>query len=379
MTTKAWKFQLKDVEPLIEGLAILGTGGGGAPEWGREILQNEIARGRDMIIVDPNTIPDDALVASGGIMGSTKVLDAISADQIVRKWEDDFVLLRAFQMMADYLGKPLDFIVPFEVGGLNTPVIMSLCARLGIPMIDGDALGRSAPETQMSSFIGHGIELTPMPLVDALGNAIVVTHSVEPTYADEIGRWVVTNGGGLGGNSHYPMTGRQLKDSVVPNTVSLACQIGHALIAARLSNTNPVDAVALTMNGQHFFTGTITQLEERVQAGFYLTIATVTGSDKWIGGTANLTIMNEVMLCELDGRHVVIFPDLVCMLDPSSGRGILGTELRVGASLALVSAACHERLRAAIKTVQGRKSFSPARFGHPELEYRPIEELLASR
>lgn len=370
-----WIVQRDDIEPLLEGLTILGTGGGGAPGWGRLILHNEFARGREMRIVDPKAIADDARVSSGGIMGSTKIIDVMSIDEVVESWEDDFVLLKAFGVMAEYLGGPLDHVVPFEVGGLNTPVIMSLCARLGIPMIDGDALGRSAPETQMTSFIGHSISLTPMPLVDALGNAIVVTQSVEPTYADEIGRWVITQGGGLGGNSHYPMTGRQLKEAVIPNTVSLARKIGQAVLEARNLGVDPVTAAAQELKGRHLFTGTITALEEKEQTGFYLTVVTLAGSGEWSGRAADLTIKNEVMLCQLDGRLAVIFPDLVCMLDPATGRGLMSTELREGTSVALIGTACHPRLRRAASSPQGQKSFSPARFGRPDLEYRPIEEL----
>ncbi|MGD2050080.1 MAG: DUF917 domain-containing protein [Chloroflexota bacterium] len=370
-----WIVVRDDVEPLLEGLTILGTGGGGAPGWGRAILLNELARGREMRIVDPQAIADDARVSSGGIMGSTKIIDVMSIEEVVESWEDDFVLLTAFGVMAEHLGGPLDHVVPFEVGGLNTPVIMSLCARLGIPMIDGDALGRSAPETQMTSFIGHNIPLTPMPLADALGNAIVVTQSVEPTYADEIGRWVVTQGGGLGGNSHYPMTGRQLKEAVIPNTVSLARNIGQAVLEARDSSRDPVSAAARELKGRHLFTGTITTLEEREQTGFYLTVVTLAGSGEWSGRKAELTIKNEVMLYQIDGQLAVIFPDLVCMLDPVTGRGLMSTELREGSPVALIGTACHPRLRRAAFSPQGQKSFSPARFGRPDLVYRPMEEL----
>jgi DUF917 family protein len=228
----------------------------------------------------------------------------------------------------------------------------------------------------MTSFIGHGVSLTPMPLVDALGNAIVVTQSVEPTYADEIGRWVVTKGGGLGGNSHYPMTGKQLKEAVIPNTVSLARDIGQAVLKARSLGTDPVDAAAREFNGRHLFTGTITGLNEREQMGFYLTIVTLTGSGDWSGRTAEVTIKNEVMYCQLDGQAAAIFPDLVCMLDPDSGRGLMSTELREGTPLALIGASCHPRLRRAAASQQGQKSFSPARFGRPDLAYWPFEELV---
>ncbi len=161
-----YSFTPEDVEPLLEGLAILGTGGGGAPEWGTAIMRNEFARGRCPQIISLEEIADDATVVSGGIMGSVKKLQEFGTEAIMAHWEERFELEQVTRVMEGLLCKKIDHMVPFEVGGLNTPVVLSLGARLGIPIVDGDALGRSAPETQMTSFIGHGISLTPMPLID---------------------------------------------------------------------------------------------------------------------------------------------------------------------------------------------------------------------
>jgi DUF917 family protein len=172
-----YTFTPQDIEPLLEGLAILGTGGGGAPDWGREIMAQDFAVGRQPTIIDLDEIADDATVVSGGIMGSVKVLEDLETAQITARWEERFELLEVTRVMEDILGRPIDHVVPFEVGGVNTPVILSLGARLGIPIIDGDALGRSAPETQMTSLIGHGVSLTPMPLIDYRGNVVIVDQA----------------------------------------------------------------------------------------------------------------------------------------------------------------------------------------------------------
>jgi uncharacterized protein len=79
--------------------------------------------------------------------------------------------------MEELLGRRIDAIVPFEAGGLNSPVVLTLAARMGIAAIDGDALGRSAPETQKASWYGHGVEVTPMPLADSYGNIVVVSKA----------------------------------------------------------------------------------------------------------------------------------------------------------------------------------------------------------
>jgi DUF917 family protein len=145
-----------DVAPLLEGLAILGTGGGGFPSWGQAILGHDLSMGRTSTIIQLQGIGDDATVVSGGMMGSVKVLEDMRVDAVVEHWETRFELLEVTRLMEGILGRNIDHVVPFEVGGLNTPVILSLGARMGIPIIDGDALGLSAPEKHMTSFIGHG-------------------------------------------------------------------------------------------------------------------------------------------------------------------------------------------------------------------------------
>lgn len=370
-----YTFKPDDVAPLLEGLAIFGTGGGGSPEWGRAIMQNDFAHGRPPQIIPLEEIGDDATVVSGGIMGSVKKLEEFGTEAIMAHWEERFELEAVTRIMEGILGKKIDHVVPFEVGGLNTPVVLSLGARLGIPIIDGDALGRSAPETQMTSFIGHGVSLTPMPLIDYYGNVVIVQSAVNPTYPDQLGRWVVSHGGGLGANNHYPMTGCQAKQAVVPGTISRALKLGQAVIAARAAGADPIETIVAELDGRRLFEGEITQLNEEERLGFYFTVATLKGEGSNRGQTAQLVIKNETMLLEVEGRPRAIFPDLVLLLEPKTGRGLMSVELRPRMRVVLVGLACHPRLREAVLSPVGAEAFSPQRYGHPDLKYVPIEEL----
>ncbi len=376
MTDHETRYRLTadDVEPLLEGLTIVGTGGGGSPAFGREILRNDLERGRVIEWIDPDAVADEATVVSGGYMGSTSVIDRLGFADLVAGWEERFELLDATRVMEGLLGHPVDHIVPFEVGALNTPVILSAAARLGITTVDGDGLGRSAPETQMSSFIGHGISLTPMPLVDHAGNVLVVQHASDPTYPDQIGRRALSLGGNLGANNHYPMTGRQLKEAVIPRTISGALALGRALAGARAAGTDPVAAVAEHVGGQFVFSGRVAGMAEHEDEGFFATVVDL--ADDRAGEGAQLTIQNETMLLSLGGRLAAVFPDLVLILDPESGRGILSTELADGLPLALVATQCHPRLRRAAASEAGRAAFSPATFGRPDVTWQPVEDLL---
>lgn len=365
-----------DLDPLLEGLAILGTGGGGSPSWGKAILEHDLSMGRIPSIIPLQDIDDDATLVSGGMMGSVKVLEDMGIDRVMEHWEQRFELLEVTRVMEGILGRSIDHVVPFEVGGLNTPVILSLGARMGISVIDGDALGRSAPETQMTSFIGHGVSLTPMPLIDYEGNVVIVQEAPEPAYADQLGRWVVSNGGGMGANNHYPMSGRQAKEAIVPHTISGALELGHAVLRARQQGSDPVAAATEFLGGVILFTGSVARAQEEEKMGFYYTVVDLHGTGPDEGVIARLVIKNETMLLSIGEAIKAIFPDLVCMLEPGTGRGIMSTELAEDASLSLVGARCHERLREALRSEVGALAFSPARYGYPELEYQPIEELV---
>lgn len=369
----------EDVDDLMLGLGILGTGGGGDPEWGKAIIENDFAHGRVCTIIDPDDVEDDAFVCSGGIMGSVKSLDKLSYKDVVAGWENDFILVKAFREMERLKGKKLNYVIPIESGGLNTPVVMSLAARMHVPMVNADGLGRATPETQMASFIGHGVSLTPMPLVDLYGNTVIVADSKEPTYADEIGRIVVTRGGGLGANAHYAMSGKQLKNSCVPGVVTRALEIGRTITKARAEGGNPVQAFAKEANGVKIFEGVIESVQGEDKGGFYLVNVLIKGTNEFVDSTCKMVIKNEIMAVWVNEQEKCILPDLACMLDPESGMGIMSSDLRNDMQITIIGVPCHERLRECFNTEIGAAAFSGSRYGHPEVQYRPVELLNRSK
>jgi len=372
-----WKLDKSDIDALLIGFGIYGTGGGGDPEWGRKILENDFSRGRTYNIVDPEDVEDDAFICSGGIMGSVKALENMSYEEIVDSWENDFVLMKAVREMEKLKGRKIDYIIPFEAGGLNSPVIMTLAARMGIPVINADAVGRSAPETQMTSFIGYGISLTPMPLVDSMGNTIIVMESNKSTYADEVGRFVVTKGGAMGANAHYAMSGAQLKKSCIPGAISNSIRVGKTILDARAKGQNPVEAFIKEEKGLKLFEGIVTEVEGEDKGGFYLTNVTLSGLAEFSNKKAKLVIKNEVMAVWVDGKIKSIFPDLACMLYSETGLGVMSADLKAGMKITIVGLPCHERLRKCMETDAGREALGGARYGYPELEYVPFEKLNA--
>ncbi|MHA1722162.1 MAG: DUF917 domain-containing protein [Candidatus Baldrarchaeia archaeon] len=363
-----------ELESMLIGVGILGTGGGGDPDlFGKPLIEWDLSKGREYRIIDPAKIDDDAFVVSGGYAGSVTVYRSIG--DTLKKWEERYELLEALKIMESLFNKKIDYVVPFELGGVNTPVILSLAARAGIVTIDGDGLGRAAPETQMSSFLGHGISLTPMPFVDKEGNVLIVKHAVKSTYPDEIMRFALDLNGGIGANNHYPMSGKQLKESVVPNTISFSIKVGDAIINAVETKSDVIDAFVEVSKGIELFRGTVKEMKGEDVRAHYLAKATLEGTGEYAGRTMEIIFKNEAMMARVDGQIVAVFPDLICMIDPRTGKGIMTVNIKPGLEMAVVGVPAHERLRECLKTEIGREAFSPARFGFPEVKYEPIEVL----
>jgi DUF917 family protein len=366
-----------DIEPLLEGLAIRGTGGGGNPSWGRLILENDLAHGRSWHILSLQDVPDNWTVVCTAAIGSVKAIDIIGFEAVLSDWENRYFPLQTITLyMQELLKRHIDAVVAFEVGGLNSPIVLTLAARMGIPVIDADALGRSAPETHLTSWHGLGVDITPMVIADSEGNIITVSKAVDPTYVDKVGRWMVTQGGYLGADVQHPMSGKVLKETSVPGTFTDSLKLGRSVFEARQHGENPIIRVASLQGALKILNARICMMHEEEWMGFYFTEVELIGIGKDAGRSIRLVIKNEAMVCYLDGKPITIFPDSIYMLEPGTGRGLMSVELKPDLELVILCAPAHPRLRAAAVTEAGRKAFNPVRFGQHQLEFKSIEELI---
>lgn len=370
-----WQIKKEEIDALLAGMTTYGTGGGGNPETGRGLLEAGLNNGRVFQVIDPQDVPDDAWICSGGIMGSVRRLRDESDEEQTDPERSAKMLVEAIRTMEQIKGKKVNYLIPFEVGGSNTPVIMSAAAMLGIPTIDADGVGRAAPETQMTIWIGKGISLTPMPVVAQDGNRVVVLDGNEPTYADEIGRVVVVKGGGSAANAHYFMTGRQMKDCSCLRILSRALALGRIQVEGLQTGKNKLDAVKSALGAKTLMRGIIRSEEGLDEGGFYLTKLVVDGTGGWVGHEAKLILKNETMVIWVDGILRCVFPDYIFMVDPATGVSIQTADIRPGMQIEFLGAPCDPRMAEALQTQVGKKAFSPARYGLSDLTYIPFAQL----
>jgi hypothetical protein len=350
------------IENLAIGAAILGTGGGGDPYIGKLTAIQALEEGYEINIVDVDEVPKDALVIPSAGMGTPTVI----VEKIPRGTE----IINAFKALEDYLGKEVFATMPIEAGGLNSTFPLAVGAKMGIPIVDADGMGRAFPELQMTTFHINGVTVTPMALADERDN-IVLLKTCDNYWAEWIARDITIRFGGTAWIALYPMTGEELRKAGIPGTLTLAERLGEAVTEARERKENPIDAVLDVSSGFELFKGKVVDVERRTTGGFARGVVKIEGFDEYSGNILEVHIQNENLVAIKNGSVIASVPDLITLLDVETAVPITTESVKYGQRCFVIGIPCSEMWR----TEKGLEVVGPRYFGY-EVEYRPVERIV---
>ena len=343
---------LADVDAVAIGAGILGTGGGGNTYIGRTWLRKELQeRGGACQIISADDVADDTYVCAIGTMGATTVG--------VEKMQNGQEFITAMRAIEAHIRAPLAAILIGEIGGANAlkPLICGL--QMGLPVVDGDGMGRAFPELQMDTFAIGGVSLTPMALADFAGNVVIFDQMDNALRVEQYARSLTIEMGGSAALAMPLMTGRQMKQHMIRGTLTLAQQIGETVLAERRRNTEPAEAVAALGHGRVLFRGKIADVERRTVQGFARGRLQLTAFGD-PNDTMEIVFQNENLVAWHNGEIVCTVPDLICILNLEDGEPI-GTEmLRYGLRVAVLGMPAPKEL----KTPAALAVVGPAAFGY---------------
>jgi DUF917 family protein len=358
------EFTEADLDDLAIGAAILGTGGGGNPYVGKLLARAAIREHGPVTVVDVDEVPDDALVVPSAMMGAPTV--------IVEKLPSGEEALRAFMALQECLGREITHTMPIEAGGLNSTMPFTVAARLGIPVVDADGMGRAFPEVQMVTATIFGISATPMALADEKGNQVLLSHTVDNRWTERLARSITVEMGSTALVAQYALSGRQLKEAMVPGTLRLATELGALVREARRNHEDPVAAIVERLGGRRLFSGKIVDVERRTVAGFTRGEAHIEGLGADAGTELVLEFQNEFLVARRGEDVLTSVPDLITVVDPDSGEPTTTEELRYGFRVVVLAAPCDRRWR----SEAGLAIVGPRCFGY-DFDFVPLEERAA--
>jgi DUF917 family protein len=244
---------------------------------------------------------------------------------------------------------------------------MITAAQAGLPVVDGDGMGRAFPEVQMCTFFIYGHRPFPAAIADEKGNHVVFTGTQDMFWLERLSRATAVDMGATAGYALPPMQGDFIRRASVPNTVTRAIDLGYAVQRARRHKRNPVEAILAACDGTLLFEGKIVDVNRRLARGFAVGRATLQGLGPDAGATLEIDLQNENLIARRDGTPVATVPDLICMVDLETGQPITTEVLRYGLRVAVLGLPCHPLLA----TAQALAVIGPRAFGY-ELEYQPL-------
>jgi hypothetical protein len=349
---------IDDLDDLATGAAVLGTGGGGDPYIGKLMARNAMTGRAAVRVYEFEDIPDDWLVVPSAMIGAPTVM--------LEKLPSGTEAVAAFRALESYLGRKIDATMPIEIGGMNSTMPFTVAAELGLPMVDGDGMGRAFPELQMVTQTLAGLSGSPMGLSDEKGNSLIL-NTISNQWAETFARTATVQMGAAALMAIFPMTGAELKRACIPGTLSLIGRIGRAIREAHAAHGSPIDAVCAVTGGQPIWTGKVGDIERRTVGGFTRGTARVEGSGPNTGKTLEVDFQNEFLVARTGDDVLVTTPDLITMLDAETGQPITTEQLRYGFRVVVLGIPCHPLWR----TDMGLLLVGPAYFGY-DLPYIPL-------
>ena len=361
MPAEGYALTERDLQALAIGAALLGTGGGGNPYVGMLRTRELMRGGATVRIVDLDALPDDVKVGEVGGIGAPVVG--------VEKIEQGAECLRALRAVEEAAGVQVGALISGEIGGANSMEPMITGAQSGLPVLDGDGMGRAFPEVQMSTFMIYGADTAPSAVADEKGNVVVYRQVLDMYWLEALARGTTVQMGAAAGFAAAPMRMDFVRRTAVPGTVTQAIRIGDAILSARAKRQNVVERVCAVTDARVFFTGKIVDVQRRLVGGFARGKAVIEGIEDWAGSTAEIAIQNENLVLWVDGDAKVIVPDLIMNLEYDTGEPITTEMLRYGQRVAVIGLPAHGLL----KTERALDVVGPKAFGYPELIYKPLQ------
>ena len=351
---------LNMVEDLAIGTAILGSGGGGEPYVFKLAAKRSIQENGPVQVLDLLEIPDDYLIFTSAAIGSGIVL----SEKLIHGGEATL----AVKELEKILGKKCDALVSIEIGGVNgvTPLIPA--AQLHLPLVDGDMMGRAFPELQMSVPSLYNINPSPIIILDSIGNQTII-RTADTRLAENLARSVTMQLGGFCMLALFPMTGNQIKNAVIPGSISRALKIGQKVQEARLHGGEIHRRLVDATSGIFLFRGKVKEIHRQITGGGSRGEILLEGVGEQALQTMTVHFQNEFILATLNRKIVASVPDTIVLMDTHTTIPVTVESARSGLDVVVIglpSAPCWQ-------TPAGLALVGPRIFGY-ESDYHPLLE-----
>lgn len=351
------------IEPLWYGSIFLGSGGGGKSGLLASLLVKNLKDSYIPLIAHEDIASSDYFCGVG-LLGSPE----LSEENIPSGKE----IKIAIDELKSHTGLEFRGITVVEGAGVNIFYPLLAALKMGLPVVDADAMGRAFPELQMTAYHLEGMPVTPLVLVDGTYTVHLFLEKQDTFLLELNTRQIVSEKGGVGYFAGFPYPGSVLKKVLFPGTLSFAREIGECFMKAE-SYEELMDLL-LEVTANSFYGPVVEIFKGKVKS------ISVFSTSKWKSATIvsrgeeiNLLFQYENLLVFKNSQIAASVPDLICAIDLDRLTPVNNSEFFEGQYLAILGLPAPLRLRInrALDVV------GPQCFGYRTI-YMPLERIYQS-
>lgn len=303
------------VPALAAGAMLLGSGGGGAVTVPETLLRHRLGQ---IDVLPVEELDPDALVVHLGIVGAPDVHN----ERLV----DPADMATAARAVESHLGQRLAAVGVIEIGGMNGPTALVGALELGLPVVDGDLMGRAFPRIAMSTLAIAGLPAAPLALVAPGGDTTLVTRS-SPRRVEALVASTVQAMGGAAAMAIFPTSAGALAEHGVAGSLSTCVALGEALLATGHAGAH---AIVEALGGRVLVEGSVDEIHTRAgSAPGSITVSTRSGS------VARIDHLDEFLAVSRDGEVLACTPEVLNALDSSTLRPVGPEQIRPGQAVVI--------------------------------------------
>jgi DUF917 family protein len=276
----------QSLEDIVWGSTVLGAGGGGSPHDGLKLIKGIE---KEIELLSVKDLPDSAhAVVVAGIGAPKTILEKGIGPEAVLAFE-------TIKNMAAVGGIRLDYLMPGEIGGLNTITPLYVAAQRGVPVVDADGNGRAVPELSTGLCPIYQIPASPLVVVNKDRDTIVayLGDPLNNAAAETIARIAAVAFGGVAAFATWIVDMATIKRCLVPNSVSKAGAIGKAIRETKARGGDIVSEVIKVTGGRELFRGQIENIESKTAEGFDFAKTIVEGTGNYQDTTFTIDSKNQ--------------------------------------------------------------------------------------
>lgn len=373
-------FELKtkqQIEDFVRGCCFYGVGGGGSYESGVSALTKCLENGKPIKVRAYDDIKDDDYFGSVWLMGSTAPRTPEMEEKMKKCgvgeaiYNNDEMLSESLKVMEEFTGKKIKALFAIELGGANTCCPMAVAFDNGLEFYDGDADGRAVPEFPQCLPALLDKPILPIAIVNQYGDTNILTRCINFAMMERNGKMLSDSGFGFVAHAACVMSGKDVKECLVPGTLTECLNVGVAIREARENGTCPVSAAIKASNGYFLGCGVVEKKEGGTVDGLYYGETYIKGIDSCAGNDYKVWFENENHIVWKNGEKWVTSPDLIEIVNMDTGEPITNTNLKAGDRVSIVAVSAREPFRSG----KGLEVLSPRYFGF-DYDWVPVEDVV---